>query len=431
MKRVLNLIAVAIVVGSGLLGGGSLGPAVTAQQTQPIPSANDDVRIVAGFLLAQLLIDIASREGVVPEGMYKLAVNPQHSDTAWKARVGGRGMTAQARAAASSSGLARSEILLAPAPASFTVTPNVSIKNPLLQRAGTAQNSMLNLVYKAVIEAEGAGQMEAAYALASSYLTNGLFNFFNRGADNGLARISSCLAGEDVQLQISDPTTGKTTEFSVECSKYKALSAVVANEVAPGAYSFLGPLVDIGCEKLFGLATDANQKPGLKLAAARAYVQGVQVFAGVFQPCIQPSEGQSDIEAFLAAAQQAKANNNQELLQELVGYQYQVYSDAEGAAIEIYSSFAKQRGLAKLLEDAETAYLEGLAQDTGNPEIGLAAWYELGNRWADRPEAQLRSDMNGATPAVRRAATKALLIQLGRVFDRQCLENLANGQECQ
>jgi hypothetical protein len=31
---------------------------------------------------------------------------------------------------------------------------------------------------------------------------------------------------------------------------------------------------------------------------------------------------------------------------------------------------------------------------------------------------------------VRRAATKALLIQLGRAFDVPCLQSLANGQEC-
>lgn len=397
-----------------------------AQQAQPIPSANEDVRIVAGFLLAQELLNIASLTAVTPSGMLKLATRPI-PDQKWD----GTGLTSQARAAASSSGLARSEVLLAPATANFSVTPNVTIKNPLLQRAGNAQNNMLNLIYKAMIEAEQAGQMELAYALASIYLTNGLFNFFNRGVDIGFARINSCLAGEDFKLEISDPSTGKSTEFPAECSKYKALRAVVATEIASGAYSFFGLLANpgIGCEQLWELTTDAKQlglKAGLKLAAARAYVQGVQIFSGVFESCIP-----SNVDMLVAAAKQAKANNHQELLQELVGHDYQLYNDGEGQPIELYSSFFNRRGLAKVLEGAETTLLEQLAQDKENPEIGLAAYYELGDRWADKPEAELRDLMvNGATPAVRRAATKALLLQLGRAFDVPCLQSLANGQEC-
>jgi len=406
----------------GLLVTAPSGPLATAQQTQPIPSANEDVRIVAGLLLAQELLDIASRTAVTPEGMLKLATQPiQDKDPKWD----GSGLTSPARAAAAS-GLARSEVLLANEKKEFQVTPAVKIKNPLLQRAGTAQNKMLNTVYQAMIEAEKAGQMELAYALASVYLTNGLFNFFNRGVDNGLERINGCLSGNDVILTISDASTGKSTDFPVECSKYKALRAVVATEIAPGAYSFLGPLGGIGCGELLTLATDGKQV-GLKLAAARAYVQGVQVFAGVFGDCIVPK----DVDTLITAAKQAKANNQQELLQELVGLDYQAYNDAEGAPIEIYSSFASRRGLAKALEGAPTDQLEALAQDAGNPEIGLATYYELGNLWADKPEAELRQLMtDGATPAVRRAATKALLIQLGRAFDVQCLQSLANGQEC-
>lgn len=429
MKRIINLMVLAAVIGGFVVAGPSQSP-VTAQQAQPIPSANDDVRIVAGLLLAQELLNIASITAVTPAGMVKLAAAPMQG---WEA-VGGTGLTPQARAAASSSGLARGEILLASATAEFQATPGGKIKNPLLQRAGTAQNTMLNSIYKVMTEAEGAGQMELAYALASIYLTNGLFNFFNRGVTVGLERINNCLAGEDIKLEISDPSSGKTTEFPAECSKYKALRAVIATEIAPGAYSFLGPLVNIGCNELLELATDAKQlglKSGAKLAAASAYVQGVQVFPGVFSPCVQQAEGQNEVEALLAAAQQAKASNQQELLQEVVGLDYQLYNDAEGAPIALYSSFASRRGLAKALEGAPTDQLEALAQDANNPEIGLAAYYELGNRWADKPEAELRQLMtDGATPAVRRAATKALLIQLGRAFDVQCLQSLANGQEC-
>ncbi len=423
MKRILSLFVVIAALG---LVTGSAGPLATAQQAQPIPSANDDVRIVAGLLLAQELLDIASRTGVIPEGMVKLATQPiQDRDPKWD----GSGLTSPARAAAGTTGLARGEVLLAPATKEFQVTPTTKIRNPLLQRAGAAQNNMLNTVYKAMAEAEAAGQMELAYALASIYLTNGLFNFFNRGVDNGLSRLRSCLEGQDVSLEISDPSTGRTATFLVECSKYAALRAVIATEVAPGAYSFLGPLIDLGCNELLELAIDAKQlglKAGLKLAAARAYVQGVQVFAGVFGDCIAP-----DAATLIEAAKQAKANNQRELLEEIVGYDYQVYQDAEGSSIEIYSSLAKQRGLAKALEDADAATLEQFAQDTNELEIGLAAWYTLGERWADKPEAELRTLMeNGPTPAVRRAATKALLIQLGRAFDVQCLQNLANGQEC-
>ncbi len=424
MKRIIHLIVLAVVMGGFVIAGPSES-AVTAQQAQPIPSANDDVRIVAGLLLAQELLNIASTTAVTPAGMLKLAVAPIQG---WEA-VGGTGLTAQARAAASSSGLARSEVLLASAAAEFQATPGGKIKNPLLQRAGTAQNTMLNTIYKVMTEAEGAGQMELAYALASIYLTNGLFNFFNRGVIIGLERINNCLAGQDIKLEITDPSTGKATEFPVECSKYKALRAVVATEIAPGAYSFFGPLVDIGCNELLKLATDANLKSGAKLAAARSYVQGVQVFAGVFQPCIEPSEGQSEVDAFLTAAQQAKEQNNPELLQEILGLDYQVYNDAEGAPIVLYSSFTNRRGLAKALEGAEASQLEELlARDE---EFGLAAYYPLSERWADKPEAELRQLMTeGATPAVRRAATKALLTQLGRAFDVQCLQSLANGQEC-
>ena len=422
MKRIISLIVVAAAIG-GLFVTGPSGSLATAQQAQPIPSANDDVRIVAGLLLAQELLNIASLTAVTPSGMLKLATQPI-PDQKWD----GTGLTSQARAAASSSGLARSEVLLAPATAEFPVTPNIKIKNPLLQRAGAAQNNMLNTIYKAMIEAKGAGQMELAYALASMYLTNGLFNFFNRGVDNGLERINSCLSGNDVTLTISDPSTGKSTDFPVDCSQYKALQAVIATEVATGAYSFLGPLVNIGCAQLFEIAT-TGKTVWLRLAAARAYVQGTQTqdSPGVFADCIQPAAGQSEAEAFLAAAQQAKQNNQQELLEEIVGYDYQVY---EGIAL--YSSFSNRRGLAaKALEGADLALLEQLAQDGENPEIGLAAYYELGDRWADKPEAELRTLMaEGATPAVRRAATKALLLQLGRAFDVQCLQSLANGQEC-
>ncbi len=428
MKKIALHTILGVILSSALVGMVLVGPGsslmVTAQQAQPIPSANEDVRIVAGLLLAQELLDIASRTAVTPSGMLKLATQPI-PDQKWD----GTGLTSQARAAASSSGLARSEVLLAPATTEFPVTPNIKIKNPLLQRAGTAQNNMLNTIYKAMIEAEGAGQMELAYALASIYLTNGLFNFFNRGVDTGLARVNNCLAGEDIKLEISDPSTGKSTEFPVECSKYKALRAVVATEIAPGAYSFLGLLANIGCEQLWELTTDAKQlglKAGLKLAAARAYVQGVQVFAGVFDTCVP-----SDVDTLVAVAKQAKANNHQELLQELVGHDYQLYNDADGSSIALYSSFANRRGLAKALKDGDLALLEQLAQDGENPEIGLAAYYELGDRWVGKPEAELRTLMaEGATPAVRRAATKALLVQLGRAFDVQCLQNLANGQEC-
>lgn len=420
MKRILELMVVVAAIG---LVTGSSGPVTTAQHAQPIPSANEDVRIVAGLLLAQELLDIASREGVVPEGMVKLATQPiRDKDPKWD----GSGLTIQARAAASSSGLARGEILSAPATKDFQVTPTLKIRNPLLQRAGTAQNKALDAVYKAMIEAGTAGQIKLAYALASVYLTNGLFNFFNRGVIAGIERIESCLAGNDIKLEISDPGTGRTTEFPVECSKYKALQAVIATEVASGAYSFFGPLMDIGCDKLFEIAT-GGKTIGLRLAAARAYVHGTQAFPGVFASCIQPAEGQSEADALLAAAQQAKANNQQELLQEILGYDYQIYDEA----IALYSSFSNRRGLAKALGGEPTERLEALAQDANTPDIGLAAYYELGNRWADKQEAELRSLMaEGATPAVRCAATKALLLRLGRAFDVQCLQSLANGQEC-
>ncbi|MCL6642771.1 MAG: hypothetical protein K6T71_05560 [Candidatus Bipolaricaulota bacterium] len=424
-----GLMLIAVVIG-GLGFTTTSESSVVAQQAQPIPSANDDVRIVAGLLLAQELLNIASTTAVTPSGMLKLATAPIQG---WEA-VGGTGLTPQARAAAGSSSLARSEVLLAPAAPEFQITSTTKIKNPLLQRAGAAQNTMLNTVYKAMTEAESAGQMELAYALASIYLTNGLFNFFNRGVIIGLERVANCLAGKDIKLEITDPSTGKATEFPVECSKYKALRAVVTTEIAPGAYSFFGPLADppIGCKELLELATDAKQlglKSGTKLAAARAYVQGVQVFPGVFQPCIEPSEEQSEVDALLAAARQAKENNHQELLQELAGLDYQVYNDGEGAPIAIYSSFASRRGLAKAVQGAETSKLEELL--TLDEEFGLAAYYELSDQWVSKPEAELRQLMaDGATPAVRRAATKALLIQLGRAFDVQCLQNLANGQEC-
>lgn len=419
----LGLIVTVLVVG-GLVFTSTPEPSVVAQQAQPIPSANDDVRIVAGLLLAQELLDIASKEAVTPDGMFKLATQPiQDKDPKWD----GSGLTAQARAAAGTSSLARSELLLLNK--EIKATPNIALKNPLLQRAGNAQNTMLNNVYKAMIEAESAGQMELAYALASAYLTNGLFNFFNRGVDNGLARLNSCLSGENVSLQISDPSSGKTTEFPVDCSKYKALRAVVALEVAPGAYSQFGPLIDIGCAQLFELATDGKNlglKAGLKLAAARAYVRGVQIFAGVFAPCIEPGEGQSEADAFRAAAQQAKANNQQELFQEIVGLDYQEYNDGAGTPIAVYSSFSERRGLAKAIQGS--SLVETLVAD---PDLGLAAYYDAGDAWANKPEAELRDLMvNGQTPAVRRAATRALLIQLGRAFDVQCLQSLANGQEC-
>jgi hypothetical protein len=502
MKKIISLVVLAAVIG-GLVIAGPSEYAVTAQQAQPIPSANDDVRAVAGLLLAQELLNIASLTAVTPSGMLKLTAAPIQG---WEA-VGGTGLTSQARAAASSSGLASTEVLLASATQEFqvagptaafvvvatdkaeveyevgsakgtvaagqsaevavqpnqivkvtakddtkvtlsfldqgkkeiskveralqrgeslSVVPADKIKNPLLQRAGAAQNNMLKSVYWAMTIAEGAGQMELSYALASMFLTNGLafFNFFDRGGNIGFQRIDDCLAGKDITLAFPDP---------VECSKYKALRAVVATQIAPGAFSIFGPLADppigpIDCPELLKRATDPQATSGARLAAARAYVQGVQVFAGVFGDCIP-----KDVDTLIAAAKQAKANNQQELLQELVGYDYQLYNDADGAPIEIYSSFASRRGLAEALEreGAPTDLLEALAQDANNPEIGLAAYYELGNRWADKPEAELRQLMtDGATPAVRRAATKALLIQLGRAFDVQCLQSLANGQEC-
>jgi hypothetical protein len=426
MKRLMYVMLIAVL--GGVLFSSTPEQSMVAQQAQPIPSANDDVRIVAGLLLAQELLNIASTTAVTPEGMLKLATRPiQEQDPKWD----GSGLTSQARAAAGSSSLARSELLLAPANKEFQVTPTKKIKNPLLQRAGTAQNNALKDVYEAMKEAEQAGQMELAYALASAYLTNGLFNnsFFGRGVANAIELIESCLAGNNIKLQISDPSSGRITEFDAECSKYKALQAVVATEIAPGAYSFLGPLVDVGCDKIFEVATN-GKAVGLRLAAARAYVQGVQLFAGVFDPCIKPGEGQSEVDALLDAARKAKASNHQELLEEIVGYDYQVYD----GVIELYSSLANRRGLAKALEGASVETLEQLAQDSQNPEIGLAAYYELGTvHWVNKPEEELRTLManDQATPAVRRAATLGLLLQLGRAFDVQCLQNLANGQECQ
>nr|BAL58373.1 hypothetical protein HGMM_OP1C068 [Candidatus Acetothermum autotrophicum] len=71
----LGLIVTVLVVG-GLVFTSTPEPSVVAQQAQPIPSANDDVRIVAGLLLAQELLDIASKEAVTPDGMFKLATQP-------------------------------------------------------------------------------------------------------------------------------------------------------------------------------------------------------------------------------------------------------------------------------------------------------------------------------------------------------------------
>jgi plastocyanin len=363
MKKIISLVVLAAVIG-GLVIAGPSEYAVTAQQAQPIPSANDDVRAVAGLLLAQELLNIASTTAVTPSGMLKLTAAPIQG---WGA-VGGTGLTSQARAAASSSGLASAEVLLAPATQEFqvagptaafvviatdraavnyqvgsttgtvaagqpaevavqpgqtvqvtaqgdtkvtlsfldkdkkeiskvekalrggeslSVVPADKIKNPLLQRAGAAQNNMLKSVYWAMTIAEGAGQMELAYALASIFLTNGLafFNFFDRGGNIGFQRIDDCLAGKDITLAFPDP---------VECSKYKALRAVVATQIAPGAFSFFGPLVGIECPELLQRATDPQATSGARLAAARAYVQGVQAFAGVFrQPVLRPLKGRA------------------------------------------------------------------------------------------------------------------------------------------
>ncbi|MCX8103931.1 MAG: hypothetical protein N3E42_05825, partial [Candidatus Bipolaricaulota bacterium] len=101
--------------------------------------------------------------------------------------------------------------------------------------------------------------------------------------------------------------------------------------------------------------------------------------------------------------------------------------DGGGNPIVIYSSIVERRGLAKVVQQAPN--IESLVE---SEDVGLAAYYDVGDLWANKPEAELRNLMvdGSKTPAVRRAATKALLVQLGRAFDVPCLQSLANGQEC-
>ena len=63
LHKILGVALIGVLVGMVIVGPGS-SVVVTAQQAQPIPSANEDVRIVAGLLLAQELLDIASRTAV-------------------------------------------------------------------------------------------------------------------------------------------------------------------------------------------------------------------------------------------------------------------------------------------------------------------------------------------------------------------------------
>lgn len=382
-------------------------------QQRTLAGVNEDIQVIAGLLLAQLLTDRPNQ--LVAEEMRQLALS---------------GKTPAVRAAAAQGFIFATR---------FDVTYHI-------------------VAFQFVPQAEAAGQMEFAYASAAIPLNSAReFNILSRGAIEGLRLMDDCLTGGDIHVG----------NYLLECSKYKAFQAVIANEVLSGTLSFLATILNIDCEFLLkraqtGLAvgplnpetgqlrhTFVERGPwsGIKMAAARAWVAGV-VVKQTRDLCVEQNK-----ETMLSLARQAAQNGQTELLEEIVGLDYQVYN-VDGAGVPdkplaIYTSLVEPRGLTKILayealnaddKAAARTELETLAKDP-NETLGLSAYLGLALLWADRDEASLSTDStNGATAAIRRAATRALLAKLGVVQtsgwkaldgNRVCLQKLASGEMCE
>jgi hypothetical protein len=344
--------------------------------------ANEDIQLAAGYALWNVLNDV--RVGF-PEGCIKYGKIPGAPGDEEGLIVSGK--TAYARAACSD------------------VAVGKTLDDWIPPRGIDAPK--IRAIYARLTDAETKGKMELAYMLARVYLFLFKASLVGRGVAEAIRLSDECLLGKDIVLDGSP----------FECSKYKSLRLAMATEFQAGFFRFFGHLAEIACEDLLKRA-ETGTTPGIRLAAARAYVSGQVVPPGIERKCLEPYTKAS----LLKLIREAKSA---ELRAEAAGDVWMVFND--GKAIGVYSG---PRGLAALL--LETGDADEKLLDDPLPEVRHAAWLAVGKlSWANskRRAANWGEATTGKTEARKRAGAFAYFFPRGLDQFRTLMEPLAQGDK--
>ncbi len=262
-------------------------------------------------------------------------------------------------------------------------------------------------IYARLIKAENDGKMELAYLLARFYVVYVLkADLSGRGLAEAIRLSDECLLGKDLVIG----------GFASECGKYTALRLAMATEFQSGFFRFFGSLAEVSCEDLLKRA-ETGATPGIRLAAARAYVAGRIVPPGVELKCIEPYTKASLLKLI-------RETKSAELRAEAAGDVWMVFND--GKAIGAYMS---PRGLAALL--LETGDADEKLLDDPLPEVRQAAWLAVGQAWAKSKSRAVAwgEATKGKTEARRRAGAFAYFFPRGLDQFRTVMEPLAQGDK--
>jgi len=261
-------------------------------------------------------------------------------------------------------------------------------------------------IYARLTDAETKGKMELAYMLARIYIFLFKASLVGRGLAEAIRLSDECLLGKDIVLDGSP----------FECSKYTSLRLAMANEFQAGFFSFFGYLAEISCEDLLKRA-ETGTTPGIRLAAARAYVAGQVVPPGIGRKCLEPYNKASLLKL-------AREGKSAELRAEAAGDPWMVFT--EGKSIGVYLA---PRGLAALL--IETGDADEKLLDDPAPEVRHSAWLAVGMAWAKSKSRAANWDeaTKGKTEARKRAGAFAYFFPRGLEQFRALMEPLAQGDK--
>jgi len=261
-------------------------------------------------------------------------------------------------------------------------------------------------IYARLIDAETKGKMELAYLLARVYVFLFKTSLVGRGVAEAIRLSDECLLGKDLVLDGSP----------FECSKSTSLRLAMANEFQAGFFRFFGYLAEISCEDLLKRA-ETGATPGIRLAAARAYVAGQVVPPGIERKCIEPYNKASLLKL-------AREGKSAELRAEAAGDVWMVFNDGKATGV-----YLAPRGLAALL--IETGDADEKLLDDSIPEVRRSAWLAVGMAWAKAKSrvANWGEATKGKTEARKRAGAFAYFFPRGLDQFRALTEPLAQGDK--
>jgi hypothetical protein len=342
--------------------------------------ANEDIQLAAGWAL----VGVLSPPFGYPDGIIKYGKIPGAPGDEEGLIVSGK--TAYARAAGSD------------------IAVGKTLNDWIPPRGIDA--AKIRAIYARLTDAETKGKMELAYMLARVYVFLFKASLVGRGLAEAIRLSDECLLGKDIVLDGSP----------FECSKYTSLRLAMANEFQAGFFSFFGYTAEVSCEDLLKRA-ETGATPGIRLAAARAYVAGQIVPPGIGRKCIEPYNKASLLKL-------AREGKSAELRAEAAGDVWMVFND--GKAIGVYLG---PRGLAALL--IETKDADEKLLDDPLPEVRHAAWLAVGLSWANSKSraANWGEATKGKTEARKRAGAFAYFFPRGLDQFRTLMEPLAQGDK--